>query len=204
MDTHLKTLDEIMVECQSDKASQFTRTYAKPHDYCHHLEKFFAPIRNDPIRLVEAGVGGGESIRGWLLYFPNAFIHGVDIVHSTNPWNSESPNADERYRFSAGDAASADFWSGYKHGIMFDVVIDDASHMSKDVIETFGLLWSHVTPKGLYVIEDLGCSYSAIFQTPGIKSAVEMLKEHIDAIHNASSDIESIYFSKELAILKKS
>lgn len=197
------TLDAIMIECGTDKATQFTRTYAKPKGYTVHYERFLEPIRNESIQLMEIGVGGGESVRGWLKYLPNAQIHGVDIVHSTNPWNSESPNADDRYRFSAGDSTSAVFWSGYRHGIMFDVIIDDGSHMSKDVIETFGLLWNHVTPKGLYVIEDLGCSYSSIFQTPGIKTAVEMLKEHIDAIHNASSDIESIYFSKELAILKK-
>jgi hypothetical protein len=199
----MKTLDEIMISSGTDKATQFTRTYAKPKGYTIHYERFLEPIRNGSIRLLEIGVGGGESIRGWLEYMPNAHIQGVDIVHSTNPWNSESPNADDRYRFSAGDATSAVFWSGYRHGIMFDVIIDDGCHMSKDVIETFRILWNHVTPKGLYVIEDLGCSYSSIFQTPGIKTGVEMLKEHIDAIHNASSDIESIYFSKELAILKK-
>jgi hypothetical protein len=84
----MKTLDEIGIFHQTDKASQFTRTYAKPHDYLRHVEPFFAPMRPHRISLVEIGAAGGESIKTWLDYFDDALVFGVDIVQGTNPYNT--------------------------------------------------------------------------------------------------------------------
>src|SRR5579863_4575669 len=75
------TLDQLMIKHQSDKASQFTRTWAKPHDYCRHLELFLEPIREMPVKILEIGCGGGESIRAWLEFFthPETQVVSVDI-----------------------------------------------------------------------------------------------------------------------------
>jgi demethylmacrocin O-methyltransferase len=40
-----------------------------------------------------------------------------------------------------------------------DVVIDDGSHYSEHQRATFSLLWPHVKPGGIYVIEDLQCAF---------------------------------------------
>src|SRR5258705_6198874 len=94
------TLDELAIKHGTDKASQFTRTYAKPHDYCRHLEGFFEPMRNHYINLIEIGVGGGESIKTWLDYFLAAQIYGVDLRHDTNEWDSLGASPINRYQIS--------------------------------------------------------------------------------------------------------
>src|SRR6516225_1237582 len=82
-----KSLDELLIIHGSDKATEHTRTYAKPHGYSVVMEKYFAPLRDKPIKFLEIGIGGGESARAWLDYFENAQIYGVDFVKDTNIFN---------------------------------------------------------------------------------------------------------------------
>ena len=200
--SRMKTLDQIMIECESDKASVFTRTYAKPHNYCVHLERFFEPIRHNPIKLLEIGVGGGESIRAWLEYFPNAKVFGVDIVSNTNIWNtpgeiifSVTKCKDHNYIFSCGDQSDPKFWQKFieVHGGDWDVVIDDGSHLSKDSATTFGALFPVLKSGGIYEIEDL--SFDA--------GTLRWLETFVRGLHAGHDYIDSIYFARELAILRK-
>ena len=41
----------------------------------------------------------------------------------------------------------------------FDVILDDGSHINELTLKSFNLLWGHLKPGGLYIIEDLHCSY---------------------------------------------
>lgn len=195
MSTHflVGSLDQIAIKHQTDKASQFTRTYAKPHDYCRHMERFFSPLRGKAIRLLEIGIGGGESVRTWMEYFPEARIYGVDLTHDTNEFNT--PGASERYTFRSGDQASETFWQGFISdcGGSFDIIIDDGSHISSDIIASFTFLWPHVNPGGLYQIEDLNVA-------PEAKS---WLLAFVGNINAGAGDVDAIYFSKELAIVRK-
>jgi|SRR5215475_10724601 len=189
------TLDEIGIKHQTDKASQFSRTYAKPHDYLRQLWPFFEPWRNYVIKIVEVGVGGGESVQVWLEYFIGAKVYGVDVVSGTNCWNTpgESPNA--RYTFVQGNQGNAEFWEKFikDHGGNFHIIIDDGSHVHSDVRATFDSLWSHLKSGGIYEIEDLNA----------IPETSEWLQGLSSRILSGNSGIDSITFSKELAILKK-
>jgi hypothetical protein len=184
------TLDQIAIKHQTDKASQFTRTYAKPHDYCVHLEKFFEPMRYKPINLLEIGVGGGESIRTWLEYFPHAIVVGIDIVKCTNPWNTPGESLDPRYCFVHGSQSSRVFWSSFKKqiGRKWDIIIDDGSHVSKDIIETFQALWPVLNLNGIYEVEDLAVA----------PEAASYLKQRA-----AFGDVGNFYFVGEMVILQK-
>ena len=199
------SLDTIGQRHQTDKASVFTRTYAKPHDYLRHMEKFFSPMRLEPIRFLEIGVGGGESIRTWLEYFLNATIYGIDIVHSTNSWNTPGLLTDERYFFTAGDQSDSHFWDAFigETGCEWDIVVEDGGHHANQVITTINAMWPHVKSGGLFICEDLACSYSSIFQTPGWPTPIERLRGLIDAMNQGQGDVDSITFSRELAIIRK-
>lgn len=201
----MKTLDQIGIEQQTDKASQFSRTYAKPHGYLSHLERFFGPLRNEEIKFLEIGVGGGESIRTWLEYFPKAAVFGIDNVQATNPWNTVGEKHHDRYKFTYGDQSSETFWKCFNvdYPIAWDVFMDDGGHYSEQVIKTFNAMWPTVRAGGLYIIEDLGCSYSGIFRTSGWPTPMERLHAMLDQMHTSDSDVHSITFSKELAILRK-
>lgn len=190
----MDSLDAIAIRHQTDKASQFSRTYAKPHDYCRHLDLFFSPVRLHPIKLLEIGVGGGESIQTWLEYFPRAQIFGVDLVHDTNPWNTEGARPHEAYTFRNGNQTDAAFWGGFIETCgEFDVIIDDGSHNSADILATYNFLWPHVRPGGLYEVEDLKVA----------PEAERILRSLIDQIQAGAGDLDSIYFARELAILRK-
>ena len=191
----MNTLDQLGITHQTDKASQFSRTYAKPHDYLRHLELFFGPLRNRAIKLLEIGVGGGESIQTWLDYFPQGKVFGVDMVHDTNEWNIPKLPPSERYTFVHGNQSSVVFWKSFLnvHGGDWDIIIDDGSHVSTDIITTFKCLWGSVRSGGFYEIEDLASA----------KEADLALRDMLTGLHAGTSEIDAIYFAKELCIMRK-
>jgi hypothetical protein len=207
MERKMSTLDEIAIRYGTDKATVFTRTYAKPHGYTLHLEPFFAPLRDQPIKFLEIGAAGGESIKTWLEYFPNAKVFGVDNNQGTNPWNTVDSGADPRYTFVYGDQTDKTMWACFavNYGADWDVVLDDGSHTSQGIITAFNCLWPLVKSDGLYVIEDLGVCYGAgsVFLSPGFPCHMDWLRGLLDEMNNGRGDIESVHFSRELAIIKK-
>ncbi len=208
MDTYRLTLDDIAIACETDRASVFTRTYAKPHDYARHYDKLFRTLRQDPVKLLEIGAAGGEGIKMWSTYFdnPESRIFGVDIVQNTNPWNT--PGTTGKYTFNQGDQACATFWKCWlaDHGGDLDIVIDDGGHFNNGIITSFFELWPHVKPGGFYAIEDLGCSYGdgSIFVKDGFPNHMDWIRRKVDLMNtDPSSNIDSIYLSRELAVFKK-
>jgi demethylmacrocin O-methyltransferase len=211
---NMKTLDDldtIAIRCQTDRASVFTRTYAKPHGYAAHYDKLFSHLRHEPVKLLEIGAAGGEGIRMWMEYFDNARtkIFGVDIVKDTNEFNTPglAPGHFGRYYFNCGDQSSPTFWACWlsDHGGDLDIVIDDGGHFNDGIITSFRSLWPAVRPGGFYAVEDLGCSYSgsSIFVKPGWPLHMDWVQAHVDAMNTTNGDIDSIYLSKELAVFKK-
>lgn len=193
------TLDEIATKHQTDKATSILRPSPPAHGYAPHYDRIFTPLRNLPIKLLEIGVSGGESIRTWLEYFPDGIIYGVDIV--TSSWKGDDP----RYTLVIGDQSSADFWEGFikEHGHEWDIIIDDGSHWAKHIITSFNCLWPRLKSGGFYCIEDLETSYwPPPFTEPEQKTQMDLIKGKMDEI-NREGSIEWLHFSKELAVMKK-
>lgn len=139
------------------------------HRYCDFYEQHL-PARVD--RLLEIGIMEGASLRMWRDYYPDAdLIAGVDndehrgrlkITGVRTVWlDATDPSEVELLVSRLGP---------------FDVIIDDASHMTADQQKTFELLWPAVTPGGVYVIEDLHTSYmSNYINTP--ENTVDWLEQ---------------------------
>lgn len=204
----LKTLDEIGIANGTDKATQFTRTYAKPKGYLPHMETFFSSLRHLPVNLVEIGVGGGESIRTWLEFFdnPKCRFYGIDVVHNTNPYNTPVEGLD-RYLFIAADQSDATMWKCLAADLhdFFDIVIDDGSHRNTDIIASFESGWPNLSPGGYWCIEDLATGYGgdSFFVQPGKPAQQDWLKGLSDEMHQGRGDIGEIHLFRELAILRK-
>jgi hypothetical protein len=202
------SLDEIGIKYGTDKST----VHDHPHGYTVHYDRAFHHLRGEPIKLLEIGVGGGESIRMWLEYFPNAGVVGVDTAHGTNPWDTyPGSEANPRYSFVQGDQASQEFWTEFlvTHGSNWDIIIDDGGHYANQVITTHNCLWQHLKSGCFYCIEDLNVSYPDLwgkygdcFVPPPWPSHMDFIKGKLDQI-NREDEIESIYFSQQLAILKK-
>lgn len=125
-------------------------------------DAIFPAWRNRPLRLLEIGVQNGGSLEVWAKYFRTATcIVGCDI----DPACADLRFSDPRIHVVVGDAGSAETAAllGEKSP-EFDVIIDDGSHTSPDIIRTFTRLFPRLAEGGVYVVEDLHCSYWAEFQ----------------------------------------
>jgi hypothetical protein len=130
------------------------------HWYARHYQTHFAHLRRRPLRLLEIGIGGytdprlgGESLRMWKAYFPNARITGLDItskkLHDERRITTVMGSQDDEdllRRLSAEDGP-------------FDIVIDDGSHLNAHVIRTFTVLFPLMAENGIYVVEDTQTAY---------------------------------------------
>lgn len=149
----MKTLHEIAADLVTDKDD----IRANGQSYAHIYERYFTPMREKPLVVVELGVSGGGSLHMWRDYFHNAkAVVGVDIDQNCRQHarpqrqvevmtcSQESQGVVERIKELGG----------------VDIVIDDASHINELTIKSFHTLWPLVHPSGYYCIEDLGLVYA--------------------------------------------
>jgi SAM-dependent methyltransferase len=196
------------VECGADKGSSHP---VKPHNYAVFYDRVFGHLRQEQIKILEVGCGGGESMRMWLTAFPNAHVYGCDIVAGTNPYNTHYPadkvNPNPRYDFLQGDQGDKTHWACYLaySGEDFTIVVDDGSHRAKDIQVTFDCLWPTVVPGGWFCIEDLaaGSTVGTVFLSPGYASHMDWLRGLIEKMNLGENDIAEVLCFQELAILKK-
>lgn len=199
----MKTLNEIFIETGTDKADQHPY---KGHDYARHYDRLFHGLRHDKLKMLEIGVGGGESVVGWLEYFHQGHVYGMDNNQATNPWNTVGSGIHPRYTFVHGDQSDKTMWACFlaDHGKDWDIVIDDGGHFSNQVFITLREMWPHVKKGGLYCIEDVEVAYqqNSIFLTPGVPTHREIMHQLIDDL-NGYGKYDSIYFARGLVIIKK-
>jgi len=124
--------------------------------YLHTYEKYFDSIRDQSLNILEIGVKDGSSHRMWKDYFQNSMIYGIDI----DPRCSQS--SEDRISISVGSQADQSvinevFDKTDRSG--FDIILDDGSHINSLTLKSFDLLFPMLKQGGLYIIEDLGCSY---------------------------------------------
>jgi hypothetical protein len=113
--------------------------------YLDFYEEVFASKRLDNIELLEIGVQNGGSLETWAQYFPNAQrIIGVDV----DPLCGELTYDDPRIQVLVCPGQKLDIAG------QFDIIIDDGSHTSDDMIAQFEKLWPQVKTGGLYIVED--------------------------------------------------
>lgn len=122
--------------------------------YLQIYEKYFLPKKEEKINILEIGVKGGHSLRTWKEYFPNANICGLDF-------NPEClAHEEERIEIFVGSQDDPEIIKKivdkYKY---FDIIIDDGSHINDLIIKSFNLLSPFIKKTGIYIIEDLNCSY---------------------------------------------
>lgn len=171
------TLGELFAKYGTDKGSAPAEDWMWGQGYERVYEPLLDPIRHTPVRFLELGWGewdpiskshnspdnGGRSARAWHDYFthPDSQIVAVDITVKNFPDAAQYPRVtlyDGTDATNPGDMGVI----AQRHG-PFDVIVDDASHVSSLTVASFKLLWPHVKPGGLYVVEDLHSSYHSYF-----------------------------------------
>ena len=156
------------------------------HLYTPIYHKLFSALREEPLKLLEIGVGGyasnragGLSLRMWADYFPFATIVGLDI----EPKRLDVPPRVKLVQGSQIDEAVlhalvADFGA-------FDIVIDDGSHVVSHMIDSFLTLYPLMASEGIYAIEDTQTSFMPAFggRTDGEGTIFELAHKVSLAMH---------------------
>lgn len=130
------------------------------HNYTPVYEKYFTPLKENKVVILELGVGGyhhihqgGASLKMWAEFFPHGSIVGID----NHLKQLNVPPRVHVYRCDQNDKTGLESIIE-KHG-MPDIIIDDASHINKLTIESFNILFPLLKPGGIYVVEDIESSW---------------------------------------------
>ena len=128
------------------------------HKWIHYFEVYhrhFERFRGKPVVILEFGVNKGGSLQMWRDYFGNkATIYGVDI----DPRCAELGG--RRIKVFIGDQEDRGFLRKVAAETgPIDVLIEDGGHTMGQQIAPFEELYPHLTPDGVFLIEDVHTSY---------------------------------------------
>ncbi len=191
-------LDRLALEAEADKGSFY-------HNYTKIYSQYFAPIRNQNLKILEIGVWQGASVRLWEGYFPNADLHFIDIDYSHLTYMPS------RAHLHICDQSNVSQLKSFvqKTGGDWDIIIDDGGHTMEQQQVSFKTLFPYLRSGGMYIIEDLHTSYWKEYGGKGGQmhpaaardSTTEFLKRLIDDINyvgartakaNHDTDLHSI------------
>lgn len=127
--------------------------------YLNEYESVFEEWRNKPVRLLEIGTQNGGSLEIFSKYFANAqSLTGCDI----EPKCAELRYVDPRISVIIGDVNSDECEEQIANVCpCFDIIVDDGSHNSSDIIRSFSRYFKRLGDNGIYVVEDMHASYWA-------------------------------------------
>jgi hypothetical protein len=121
--------------------------------------RHFKDLRESTKSILEIGVESGLSLKVWHEFFPNARIFGIDI----NPECAKLNDNANRIVVKIGNQADSDFLRKISQQAGgWDIIIDDGSHIAKDQIYSFNVLFPFLRDNGIYVCEDLERGFDAI------------------------------------------
>ena len=145
----MKTLREIYKNHSgkvSDKWDIYLDTY----------EEKLSSLKKSPIKLFEIGVLNGGSLEIFSKYFENAeLILGCDIDKNCQKLKYNENNI----KLIVGDVNNEKISNQIIKNGDFDIIIDDGSHTSKDIVTSFCKYFKHLKYDGIYIVEDLHASY---------------------------------------------
>jgi len=179
------------------------------HNYTVQYERIVNELlRQTPRKIAlfiicEAGVACGASLRMWGNYLPASKIIGYDIRPECKELCKDMKNVTIRIEDLCKN----------KIGEYVDIFIDDASHISEEMVAMFNNCWSSVRSGGYYIIEDLGCTYNRAyteqfrehFNENAINSRDAVVKFMDDIMKNTDSKqgIAEIRYYPQLLVIKK-
>jgi hypothetical protein len=158
--------------------------------WIHYLdiyEKHFAKFVGKKFTMFEIGVSKGGSVEMWRDYFgKDVTIVGIDIDKKCKQYEGEQINIE------IGDQSDWNFLQMLidKYGIP-DLVIDDGSHIMKDLIASFNFLYPLLKDGSIYLAEDLHtCYISEPYNGNGVNTFMNLVKTHIDELSTGNLKVQ--------------
>lgn len=171
-DSEYRYLDNLAIQSGADKGSFY-------HNYTEIYAKYFASIKNDPIKFLEIGIYKGASVKMWEEYFKNADLHFMDITLANCQYFSQRSH----YHLCNQESVPALEKFIQVTGGNFDVIVDDGGHTMNQQVTSFKVLFPHVKSGGMYIIEDLHTSYWSSFSDKKPLNTMAFLKSLLDDVN---------------------
>jgi hypothetical protein len=172
------------------------RVERKLFHYIEIYERYLAQYVGKKTTLLELGVCDGGSLQIWKKYLGNkATIVGIDI-------NPESFFEEDQIKIYIGDQKDTKLLKEVCEKHPPDIIIDDGSHRSADIIASFEILFPLLNKNGLYSVEDLYFSYRPKFVKGGV-SFVNYTKRMLDVLNRHRGKVASIHFYPGIVIFEK-
>ena len=151
-DDEYQYMDRLALVAGTDKGSSF-------HNYTEIYSKYFASLKDKPIKFLEIGIYKGNSVKLWESYFSQAELHFVDIT----PGYIQYFSTRSHYHFV--DQANKQEMINFAQSVggNFDIIVDDGGHTMQMQMNSFHALFPYVKSGGMYIIEDLHTSYWKIY-----------------------------------------
>jgi hypothetical protein len=125
--------------------------------YLGFYDYHFAPFYKSATQILEIGVQNGGSLEVLAKLFPAAKnVVGVDVDGKCGALIFDDP----RIKIVLGDATCDEVVQEVSRiSAQFDIIVDDGSHRSRDIIASVLKYFPLLKPGGLFAVEDLHCSY---------------------------------------------
>lgn len=152
--THMRFFDRPLQEIHTNKKGKLSDKW---EIFFKVYDREFQNIRHEKIKMLEIGIQNGGSLDTWSKYFKKAqLIVGCDI----NPKCGNLTYSDKRIKVIVGDATTPETAAQiYDLSPQYDVIIDDGSHVSKDIIDAFFQFFPRLKPGGIFCVEDTHTLY---------------------------------------------
>ena len=158
-----------------------------------HKLRHYLPIYQSALarteRMLEIGVDRGGSLQMWREFLPDATIVGLDI----NPKAAHYEDTARDIHVRIGDQTDTAFLSGVLDEFgPFDTILDDGSHKSKHMIQSFQYLFPRLQAGGVYLVEDVCANYWTLYRDQR-ESFIDFTKWLMDAMHACYMQMSSVY-----------
>jgi hypothetical protein len=178
---------ELMTAEQRDNplAQYFLRNQGRQlykwHHYFEIYHRHFQRFRGRSPVVLEIGIFQGGSLQMWHEYFgPGTRLIGMDIEPRCSQFANEATS------IVIGDQSDPAFLAEVRRRFPhIDIVIDDGGHRMEQQITSFGELYPHLQPNGVYLCEDVHTSYMSSWGG-GLRregTFIEFTKHLVDALH---------------------
>lgn len=120
--------------------------------YDKHISRF----RGTDAKILEVGIFSGGGLRMWRHYLGSqAYVAGLDISPLVRAYE-KNPKYGTPNRIFVGSQSDPVLWQRiHNTTAAFDVILDDGGHTPDLQIATLELAFKHLSPGGVYIVEDL-------------------------------------------------
>lgn len=166
------------------------------HMYTTVYEEFLSNKKNQDIVMVEIGINDprfpGGTIKFWDTIFPNMKYYGIDKSDCEhlqyNQDKIKTIQCDQKNEICLNE-----FILQNKLNDIIDIIIDDGTHESEDIITSFKTLFPFLKKGGIYFIEDLHAGWAKKDYT------IRQIKDFLVSY----KDIKVDFFKDKLLVIQK-